>query len=182
MSRHVALLRGVNLGKAKRIAMADLKALMEALGYKDVRTLLNSGNVAFTAPASLKGDHATRIEKAIPLRLGVSCRVMVLSAEELATALKDNPLGRVATDPSRFLICVIADPAHRERLQPLTTEQWSPEAFALGKRVAYLWCANGLLKSRLWTGVEKALKDGVTARNLSTMNKLHGIAQESGAK
>jgi uncharacterized protein (DUF1697 family) len=182
VSRHIALLRGINLGKAKRIAMADLKALMEALGYKDVRTLLNSGNVVFTAPVRLKGDHATRIEKAIPSRLGVSCRVMVLSADELATALKDNPLGRVAADPSRFLICVFADPAHRDRLQPFTREEWGPEAFALGTRVAYLWCANGLLKSRLWSGVERALKDGVTARNLSTMNKLHGIAQEAGAK
>jgi uncharacterized protein (DUF1697 family) len=182
MRRHIALLRGINVGKARRIAMADLKVLMERLGYKEVRTLLNSGNVVFTVPGSIKGDHATRIQKAIASRLSVSCRVMVLSADELATALDDNPLRRVATDPSRFLICVIADPAHRERLKHLTGEQWTPEAFALGKRVAYLWCANGILKSRLWAGVERALKDGVTVRNLSTMNKLHGIARESGAK
>ena len=52
MSRHVALLRGINVGKAKRIAMADLKTLMERLGYREVRTLLNSGNVVFTAPAA----------------------------------------------------------------------------------------------------------------------------------
>jgi uncharacterized protein (DUF1697 family) len=53
---HVALLRGINVGKAKRVAMADLRALLEELGYADVRTLLNSGNVVFTAPRAAKGD------------------------------------------------------------------------------------------------------------------------------
>ena len=47
---HVALLRGINVGTAKRIAMADLRGVMTGLGYSDVRTLLNSGNVVFTAP------------------------------------------------------------------------------------------------------------------------------------
>src|SRR6185503_15578041 len=67
--RYVALLRGVNVGKAKRIAMADLRALFEELGYQDVKTLLNSGNVVFTRPASSKADPAARLEKAIASEL-----------------------------------------------------------------------------------------------------------------
>jgi uncharacterized protein (DUF1697 family) len=62
---HVALLRGINVGKAKRVGMADLRALVEGLGYRDVRTLLNSGNVVFAVPKSARGEPAARIETAI---------------------------------------------------------------------------------------------------------------------
>jgi len=78
--RRVALLRGINVGRAKRLAMADLRALVEDLGYGDVRTLLNSGNIIFTVPRTKRGDAAARIEKAIASRLGVSARVYVLTA------------------------------------------------------------------------------------------------------
>ena len=62
---HVALLRGINVGSAKRIAMADLRALVEGLGFRDVRTLLNSGNIIFSAPKNRRDDAAARIEKAM---------------------------------------------------------------------------------------------------------------------
>src|SRR5204862_6684845 len=78
--RYVALIRGINVGRAKRVAMADLRALVEDLGYGEVRTLLNSGNVVFRVPAARRGDIPGRIEKAITAWLGVSTRVVVLSA------------------------------------------------------------------------------------------------------
>ncbi len=56
--RHVALIRGINVGRAKRVAMADLRALVEGLGYRDVRTLLNSGNVVFTVTKKNSDDEA----------------------------------------------------------------------------------------------------------------------------
>jgi uncharacterized protein (DUF1697 family) len=63
--RRVALLRGINVGRAKRVAMADLRELVESLGYREVRTLLNSGNVVFTVPSGVRGDSARRIEDGI---------------------------------------------------------------------------------------------------------------------
>src|SRR5262245_8002074 len=80
----VALLRGINVGTAKRVAMADLRALVEGLGYGDVRTLLNSGNVVFSVPRTAKGDPAARIEKALAAKLGVSSRILVLRDPGLA--------------------------------------------------------------------------------------------------
>ena len=68
---HVALLRGINVGRAKRVAMADLRSLVERLGYTDVRTLLNSGNVVFTSTSARSGGAEARIEAAIAARLGV---------------------------------------------------------------------------------------------------------------
>ena len=176
----VALIRGINVGRAKRIAMADLRAVFEQLGFRDVRTLLNSGNVVFSGGRSAPAAAATRIEKAIDSQLGVSARVTVLTSAELAAAVAENPLKQAAESPSRFLLEVLRDPTDRAKLAPLAKRDWAPEAMALGTRVAYLWCAEGILASALGAAVGKALGDGVTARNWTTMLKLNALAQESG--
>jgi uncharacterized protein (DUF1697 family) len=172
----VALLRGINVGRAKRIAMAELRALVAELGYGDVRTLLNSGNVVFSVPKSTKGDAAARIEAALVEKLGVPARVTLLTAEEIAEAVAGNPLLDVATNPSRLMVSVLTDPRDRAKLEPLAEKDWSPEAFALGRRVAYAWCPDGVLESPLSVAIGKALGDAVTARNWSTVTKLHALA------
>jgi uncharacterized protein (DUF1697 family) len=179
--RHVALLRGINVGRAKRVAMADLRSLVESLGYGHVRTLLNSGNVVFSIPGTARGDAAERIEEAMARRLGVSARVTVLTATELATIVTKNPLGTIATDPSRFLVATLKGPAARKRLVPLTRQDWGREALALGARVAYLWCADGILVSPLLASVGRLLDDAVTTRNWATMTKLNALAAEPAA-
>ncbi len=95
----VALLRGINVGKAKRVAMADLRALLEGLGYAAVRTLLNSGNVVFAAEDS-PSDAARRIERAIQEKLTVTSRVMVVTAADLAVIARNNSLQDAADNPS----------------------------------------------------------------------------------
>ncbi len=171
---HVALIRGINVGRAKRIAMADLRALVEDLGYRNVRTLLNSGNVVFSDPRTAARDRAAHLERSIAAKLGVSARVTVLSAAELAVAVRENSV-RFA-DPSRMLVAFFNDPSHRKRLAPLQREDWSPESLAIGKRVAYLWCRDGILESRLLTTVGKLLGDAVTTRNWTTVTKLNALA------
>jgi uncharacterized protein (DUF1697 family) len=174
----IALLRGINVGKAKRVAMADLRAFVEKLGYTDVRTLLNSGNIVFTSPKTNGGDAARRIEEGMTVKLGVSARVTVLTAAELAAAVKGNPLLDVADNHSRLLLAFFNDPAHRRKLTPLLERDWAREKLALGKRVAYLWCPDSILESDLADAVNRALADGVTARNWATVMKLHALCQE----
>jgi uncharacterized protein (DUF1697 family) len=177
-NRQVALLRGINVGRAKRVAMADLRALVGGLGYTDVRTLLNSGNVVFTAARGTPVQAATRIEKALTADLGVSARVTVLTAQELAEAVAENPLLKVADNHSRLLVAVLNDAADRTKLEPLAKQDWGSEALAVGTRVAYLWCPDGVLASRVGEAVNRALRDGVTARNWATVRKLHALAQD----
>jgi len=177
--KHVALIRGINVGRAKRVAMADLRALVGDLGYGDVRTLLNSGNVVFTVPASARNDPGPRIERAITERLGISARVTVLTRAELAVVVADNPLVGVASEPSRLLVTVLTDPADRKRLLPLARQDWAPDVLALGARVAYLWCPKGMLESRLAEAVSRLLGDGATTRNWATVTKLHALVGES---
>ena len=96
--RKIALLRGINVGRAKRVAMADLRDAVEWPGYSDVRTVLNSGNVVFTAPEAQAEKAAARIEAALPDTLGISSKVTGLDAEAFAAVVAENPLaGPAAT-------------------------------------------------------------------------------------
>jgi uncharacterized protein (DUF1697 family) len=172
------LLRGINVGRGKRVAMGDLRAIVEGLGYRDVCTLLNSGNVVFTASSAAPGRAAARIEKAMEATLGVRARVTVLTAREVATAVAENPLLEVAGDPSRLMVAVLFDPADRRRLKPLTEQEWAPEALALGARVAYMWCPDGTVASRLAEAVARTLGGRVTTRNWATVTKLHALTED----
>jgi uncharacterized protein (DUF1697 family) len=175
--KQVALLRGINVGKAKRIAMADLRALVAELGFGDVKTLLNSGNVVYTATDTEPEDAAARIEEAIVAKTGISSRVTVLTAAEVAEAVDGNPFGEV-DNPSRFLVTVLRDPADRALLEPLAKEDWGTDSLALGRRVAYAWCREGVLESRLPDALNRLLGDRGTARNWSTMLKLRALTEE----
>lgn len=172
MTRYAAFLRGINVGRAKRVAMADLRALVEALGYGDVSTILNSGNVIFTAPANLRGDPAPRIEKAVAERLGVTSRVTSLTSAELDAAIAGNGLLRIAKDPSRLLVAILAKNVDKKALGTLGHRDWTPGAFAHDGRAAYLWCPEGILESPLAKEFAAAIRDDATSRNWATMLRI----------
>ncbi len=175
---YLALLRGVNnVGTTRRVAMADLRALFEGLGFRDVRTLLNSGNVVFSAPGEGRGEVRARIEKALASKLGLTSPVLLLSASEVTAAVRDNPFSRVATNPSHLLVVALRAPTDVKRLKPILKEQWAPEAFAVGRRVAYLWCAKGVARSPLWAAVDRALERTGTARNITPITKAAALIE-----
>jgi uncharacterized protein (DUF1697 family) len=176
----VALLRGVNVGRANRVAMADLRTLVSDLGLRDVSTLLNSGNVVFTCPKGTPRQCAVRIEKALKVKLGVTSRVIALSAGELADVIARNPLLSFADNPSRLIVAVLADPADRSKLAQFETQDWGRDSLAVGPRAAYLWCAEGLIASKLNAAVNKALGEEVTSRNWATILKLQAMLDGDG--
>jgi uncharacterized protein (DUF1697 family) len=169
---YVGLLRGVNIGRANRIAMADLRALVEQLGYHDVRTVLNSGNVVFTGARAPAARVAGQVERALAAHLGVTVRVVVLTARELTAAVAANPLAEMSSDPSRLVLAVPADPKELKRMKPLLEEAWAPEAIAAGPRAAYCWCPEGFHDSPVAEAVSRALGDSATMRNWATVGKL----------
>ena len=170
--RCVALLRGVNVSGHKKVPMAELEALVEGLGFTEVRTLLNSGNVVFTARASAVRTAAARIEQAVLDGIGVSSRVTVLTAAEVGAILDENPLESLCDNPSRMVIAVFAEPTARAKALALMDKEWAPEVLAVGSRAAYLWCVNGISAGQLGLAIDRTLKIGVTARNLATMTRL----------
>ena len=175
--RRIAFFRGINVGRAKRVAMADLRNLVGGLGYGDVRSCLNSGNVLFSVSPGDRRDPAPRIEKALSSGLGVSARVTVLTAGEVAAAVRGNPFREIAVHPSRLLVMVLEDSRQRKHLAPLLAQRWDPEAIALARRVAYLSCPTRILKSRLVAAVGRALGEAGTARNMATMMRIQALTE-----
>lgn len=173
MSRYVALLRGINVGKAKRVAMADLRALVAELGHAEVRTLLNSGNVVFSGGKMKPERVAAQLGRAIEEGLGVKSRVMVLTGETLAAVVAENALADVAENPSRLQVVFCEDPALLKKLKPLAGRSWRPEALAIGRRAAYVWCPDGVLASAALEAVGGILGESMTVRNWATVTKIH---------
>jgi uncharacterized protein (DUF1697 family) len=173
---YVALLRGINVGKAKRVAMGDLRAAIESLGYGDVRTLLNSGNAVFTSKRALKKTAAEELRAALVKKTGVSSRFTLRSADELQATVEANPLLKIATDHTRLFAAFVSEPDGMALVKPVAAQAWKPEAVALGPSVVYVWCPDGLLESRASIAVGKALGDGVTVRNWATVLKLQRLA------
>jgi uncharacterized protein (DUF1697 family) len=169
---HIALLRGINVGTAKRIAMAVLKRVVEDLGCTNVKTLLNSGNVIFTTPRTVTG---ATLQKAIRDATGVDSRTTVLTAAELATVMKENPLHGVATNHSLLFAYMPQTSALLPKFTAMLATDWAPEVLAVGSRAAYAWSPNGSLAGQLFGLVNKQFGDTVTARNWATLLKIQAL-------
>lgn len=176
----IALIRGINVGKAKRVAMADLRALVEELGFCEVRTVLNSGNVVFTSNDTyidtLKTAEA--VEEALYARTGVSAKVMVFTEEELNIIVKENSLAHTSEDLARLLTAFVEKPEHLDKLKPLEQQCWTPEVLVIGTGAAYIWCPDGILNSKLPGIVNSILGNSVTTRNWATVMKLHSLIKK----
>jgi uncharacterized protein (DUF1697 family) len=174
VTTRIALFRGINVGKAKRIAMAELKAMCEDLGFANVRTLLNSGNVVYDAARGTPAADAKRISTALIERTGVSTNVLVIDATTLAAAIAANPCIDACDDPSRLLVgfYMDADPAPFEALKRAHPD----ETFAIGAVACYLWCPDGILASRIGDALGgPKFRDRVTTRNWATVLKLQAM-------
>jgi uncharacterized protein (DUF1697 family) len=172
---YAALLRGINVGKAKRLAMADLRTLVEALGYTDVRTLLNSGNVVFDTAEKDAARIASRIEQGIVEAAGFRSNVIVVSRRDVAAIVGDNALAAQVDNPSRLLVAFVRDATVLTGLAPLTSRDWAPEALHVGTKAAYLWCPGGVLGGQVVEASGRVLGDKATTRNWATVLKLHDL-------
>ena len=181
MPKFVALLRGVNVGKAKRIPMAELRTLLWGLGYTNVVTLLNSGNAVFHAATGTSAKHAAAIAGAISERLKVEVPVIVKSAKELAAIVSESPVKAEAAEQSRYLVAFVQDAAALSGLTVVESLVVPPEQFAVTKNAAYLLCASGILESKAWEALLGKAGKIVTTRNWATVLKLQALANEPSA-
>jgi uncharacterized protein (DUF1697 family) len=183
MATHVALLRGINLAGKNKVAMADLRALVGELGYTDVSTYIQSGNVLFTADPSGDCDEmAAALTAAIATRLGVTSPVVVVSREELARIHADNPFPG-EPDARRVHAVVLSGPPWPELEAKLDAARAKSAAAggtdkvsAVG-RTLYLHTPDGygnsVLAEALLRIVSSPKTGGTgTARNWATMTKL----------
>ena len=181
MTAFVALLRGVDVGKAKRVPMADLRSLLSGLGYTNVATLLNSGNAVFHATKGASAQYAEAIAAAISDKLKVQVPVVVKSASELATIISENPISAEASAHSRFLAIFVQDSKALPGLAAIEALVVAPEQFHIGRNAAYLFCAAGILESKAGAALLGKAGKAATTRNWATVIKLHALASEPDA-
>jgi uncharacterized protein (DUF1697 family) len=170
-TRYVALLRGVNVGTHNRVAMIDLRRVMTGLGFQDVRTYLQSGNIVFAGPDAPNESVERAIGERITAELGMSVAVLVRTGGEMRDVVARNPLP--TDDPARLVVLFLSAPPDPARVAEIAPERYAPERFAVLPGRIYLYCANGILESEL-TKVfsDRRLGCAVTARNWNTVAKV----------
>src|SRR5215210_7005171 len=130
MGRQIALLRGINIRSVRRVSMPQLRNLLTELGYDDVRTVLQSGNVVLgsdEAPDKL----ARELERQIAGRLGVETDVIVRTRDELADVIERNPLADVADDPRRYQVSFLSGELDSDIARELEGADVGPERIAV---------------------------------------------------
>jgi uncharacterized protein (DUF1697 family) len=177
MPTFVILLKGVNVGKAKRVPIADFKALLLALGCHSANTLLNSGNAVVTAPGSSASALAGKVSRAIADRFGFDVPVVAKTAAELDHIVRASPLTPAPDDHSRVLVAFAQDRAGLEALRALAGLVAPPEQLLVQEQAAYLHCPAGILGSKAAAALLGRLGSVVTTRNRATVLKLHALAQ-----
>ena len=179
MPVHVALLRGINLGSKRRVAMADLRALLEGLGYDDVRTHLQSGNAVFRAPTRSAAAVEKAVSSAIRAELGLEVAVLTRTAAQLAAVVEADPFARVAKDPARYLVTFLEKKPPASWLASIDPETYAPEQAAVVGKEVYLWLPAGVHNSKLAGAVtDKKLGGSATSRNWNVVRKLAEMAAE----
>jgi uncharacterized protein (DUF1697 family) len=164
-------LRGVNVTGHRKVAMADLRRVLESLGHTDVATYLQSGNAVVTTDESDPAKLERRIEKAVATELAVDTRVLVRTHAELAAVIDANPFPDAVKEP-RFLHVVFLSAAPAaDATKRIDPQAFAPDEFRFGDRVVYVRYPNGSGRSRLPAAFDR-LKVAATARNWNTVVEL----------
>ncbi len=179
MKTHLALLRGINVGGNKKVAMADLRAFVEAIGFDEPRTLLQSGNLVFRSDDK-RDDTAleTFLDEQAAKRLGLSTKFLVRTATEWSEIIARNPFPEAAqTHPGRLLIMFFREPPTSEALQTLRAAMTASERLHPDGRQLYASLPDGIGDSKMATVLMGSrFSQAATGRNWNTVLKLGVLA------
>lgn len=171
MPVHIALLRGINVGGKSRIAMPSLRETATGLGYTEVATYIQSGNLVLTSPAS-SNEIAEELHRAIAATMGIEVPVVTRTATEWSGVIAANPFP-VGPDEGKKLHVVFLAESADDSYDGITAPP--PEEYAVSDREVYLWLPNGIGRSKLAAAIARHGDPG-TARNWNTVLKLAEIA------
>jgi uncharacterized protein (DUF1697 family) len=171
----IVLLRGINLGSHNRIAMPALRDALEAAGFGEARTYVQSGNVVLRKQVSAK-----KIRELISTEFGLDVDVVTRSRDELAAVVKRNPLKKVAKDPKRYQVSFLDSALSKDAVAKLESLRADGERLAVHGREVYAWHPAGVARSKLWAALAgKGLGVTATSRNWTTVEALLALADEN---
>jgi uncharacterized protein (DUF1697 family) len=179
MSTHVALLRAVNLAGHNKVGMADLRALLEGLGFADARSLLQSGNLVFTGGARPAAKLEALLEGAARKTLKLDTDFFVRTASELAAVVAGNPFPAEAQrDPGHLVVVFLKDAPDGKAVAALQAAIPGREVVRGGARHLYAVYPDGIGRSKLTAAlIDRKLGTRGTARNWNTVLKLAALTK-----
>jgi uncharacterized protein (DUF1697 family) len=172
VSRQIVLLRGINLGSKRRVAMPKLRQVLEDAGYEDVQTYVQSGNVVLSTPRSAK-QTARAVEKLIKQHFRLDVPVLVRTKGELAAVVRANPLESAVGDPKRYQVTFFETAPDSSLIRKLSELATDEERLAHSGREIYAWHSAGVARSKMWNEIARAPG---TSRNWTTVTKLLELA------
>ena len=180
MPSYVAMLRGINVSGSKMIKMEALRASFEALGFTNVRTYVQSGNVVFTARQGAVAPLSLRIAARIKSDFGFDVPVLVLAAEQIARVVEENPFsGKKGIDPTKLHVTFLAAAPEAAGLKKMERVFSGRDQFQCLATSIYLVCPDGYGRTKLNNNAfERALRIGATTRNWKTVTTLAAMAAE----
>ena len=180
MTAFLSLFRGINVGGNRKVKMADLKAVHEALGLRDVLPYIQSGNVIFKSDDTDTARLQKQIEEGFETKFGFHVEVIMRTSDELSAIIEKNPFQEQPDKESKRVAVVflasLPDITAQEAL--LKAYVGPEEIFFIGKEM-YIYYPDGSGRSKLSHGyIEKKLKTGGTVRNWNTTLKLQELLQK----
>lgn len=173
LGSYVALLRGINVGGKNRLPMRDLAARVEDVGGTDVRTYIQSGNVAFRASRAAARRFCAALARAIGAEHGLEVPVVLRTADELHAVFDANPFAAADADPKSLHVAFLADEPGADAVASLDPQRSPGDSFAVRGREVYLHLLGGVAKTKLSNAwLDAQLGTVSTVRNWRTVGKL----------
>ncbi len=179
MTAIVSLFRGINVGGNRQVKMADLKALHESLGLKDVIPYIQSGSVVFTSDDAHPEHLQKQIEDSFEQKFGFHAAVMVRTSAELSDIIDKNPFQNQPGKESKWIVVMFLAARPDDTAQEALLKSYTgPEEIIITRQEMYIYYPDAIARSKLTnTLIEKKLKTPGTARNWNTVLQLQKLMQ-----
>ena len=179
MQTYISILRGINVGGHNKVDMAGLKTMYQELGFKEIISYIQSGNIIFQSDPHLPpNDLAKVIKEAILSKFKLTVPVIIRSIDEMQKVIEKNPFLKMADiDAEKLHVTFLAEEPVSEKVQLIAEADYSPDRFIIVDREVFLNCPSGYGNTKLNnTFFESKLKTAATTRNWKTVNKLFELA------
>ncbi len=178
-TKYIALLRGVNVGGKNKLLMKELVILLEANGFENVKTYIQSGNVIFDSEQTDQFVLSRKIRQLIVKQYNFAPNVLVLSLEEIEQAVRNNPFEKAQEQPQLLHLFFLEQVATKPDISKIDEIKLNSENYLLKGRIFYLHTPEGFGRSKLAIRAEKLLGVLCTARNWRSMNRIIELAKDN---
>jgi len=184
MPAYISMLRGINVGGHKKVPMDRLRAVFEALGFEQVRTFIQSGNVVFQAAKGSTPELSKKIEGKILAEFGFAASVITRTPQELGKVIRRNPFPKESSvAPAKVHVAFLSHLPKADAVKRLEALATPPEQLHHSGTEVYLYYRDGMGRAKLTGNVlEKVLSVTATMRNWNTLNQLYEMGSERNAE